>query len=161
MLERVKKAVERLLHFMVSAAFLVLIFACVLQVFTRFVLNNSLSWTEELARYAFIWANFLGAAICTQKETHATVTAVTDLLPRRAGAATKILANVVIILVALVLIGYGFKVASAVRLQLSPALRISMALVYGAAPVCGVFVLFYAALNLAAQVTRFKGEETV
>ena len=43
MLERVKKAVERLLHFMVSAAFLVLIFACVLQVFTRFVLNNSLS----------------------------------------------------------------------------------------------------------------------
>lgn len=55
MLERVKKAVERLLHFMVSAAFLVLIFACVLQVFTRFVLNNSLSWTEELARYAFIW----------------------------------------------------------------------------------------------------------
>ena len=161
MLERVKKAVERLLHFMVSAAFLVLIFACVLQVFTRFVLNNSLSWTEELARYAFILANFLGAAICTQKETHATVTAVTDLLPRRAGAATKILANVVIILVALVLIGYGFKVASAVRLQLSPALRISMALVYGAAPVCGVFVLFYAALNLAAQVKRFKGEETV
>lgn len=89
------------------------------------------------------------------------MTAVTDLLPRRAGAATKILANVVIILVALVLIGYGFKVASAVRLQLSPALRISMALVYGAAPVCGVFVLFYAALNLAAQVKRFKGEETV
>ena len=40
MLERVKKAVERLLHFMVSAAFLVLIFACVLQVFTRFVNNT-------------------------------------------------------------------------------------------------------------------------
>ena len=62
-IEKIKKIVERLLYFLVCATFAVLIFACVLQVFTRFVLNNSLSWTEELARYAFIRSNFLGEAI--------------------------------------------------------------------------------------------------
>ena len=119
---------ERLLYFLVCATFAVLIFACVLQVFTRFVLNNSLSWTEELARYAFIWSNFLGAAICTQKESHATVTAVTDLLPAKAQTVLKMAVSLIVILVAGVLIWYGFKVAYAVRLQLSPALRVSMEL---------------------------------
>lgn len=126
--EKIEKIVERLLYFLVCATFAVLIFACVLQIFTRFVLNNSLSWTEELARYAFIWSNFLGAAICTQKESHATVTAVTDLLPAKAQTVLKMAVSLIVILVAGVLIWYGFKVAYAVRLQLSPALRVSMEL---------------------------------
>ncbi len=158
--EKIEKIVERLLYFLVCATFAVLIFACVLQVFTRFVLNNSLSWTEELARYAFIWSNFLGAAICTQKESHAAVTAVTDLLPAKAQTALKIAVSLIIILVAGVLIWHGFQVAYAVRLQLSPALRVSMALIYGAAPVCGVFVLFYSVLNLLRQIQSFRGKET-
>ena len=158
--EKIEKIVERLLYFLVCATFAVLIFACVLQIFTRFVLNNSLSWTEELARYAFIWSNFLGAAICTQKESHATVTAVTDLLPAKAQTVLKMAVSLIVILVAGVLIWYGFKVAYAVRLQLSPALRVSMALIYGAAPVCGVFVLFYYALNLLRQIPIFRGKES-
>ena len=97
--EKIEKIVERLLYFLVCATFAVLIFACVLQIFTRFVLNNSLSWTEELARYAFIWSNFLGAAICTQKESHATVTAVTDLLPAKAQTVLKMAVSLIVILV--------------------------------------------------------------
>lgn len=77
-IQKMNAAVEKVLNIMVAVSFTILIAACVLQVFTRFVLNNSLSWTEELARYAFIWSNLLGAAICTQKSSHATVTAITD-----------------------------------------------------------------------------------
>ena len=161
-MERIQKlttAVERILTVMVCATFIVLISACVLQVFTRFVLNNSLSWTEELARYSFIWSNFLGAAICTQKESHATVSALTDLLPENAKHCLKFITNLIIILIAIVLIFYGFKVAYAVRLQLSPALRVSMSLVYGSAPVCGLFVMFYSILNLFKESRIIRGKE--
>ena len=72
----------------------------------------------------------------------------------------KMAVSLIVILVAGVLIWYGFKVAYAVRLQLSPALRVSMALIYGAAPVCGVFVLFYSALNLLRQIQIFRGKES-
>ena len=39
--------------------FVILICACVLQVFFRFVLHNSLSWSEELARFCFIWMHLI------------------------------------------------------------------------------------------------------
>lgn len=89
-IQKMNAAVEKVLNIMVAVSFTILIAACVLQVFTRFVLNNSLSWTEELARYAFIWSNLLGAAICTQKSSHATVTAITDALPKKVQTVLKI-----------------------------------------------------------------------
>lgn len=160
-LKKITDAVEKLLNFMVAASFAILIIACVLQVFTRFVLNSSLSWTEELARYAFIWANLLGAAICTKKGTHATVTAITEALPKKLQLVFKIAAHIVVMMVAYVLIWYGFKVVASTRMQLSPALRISMSIVYASAPVCGLLVMFYSALNLfdSVMLLRGKGEK--
>ena len=153
--------VEKVLHIFIAATFTILIGACVLQVFTRFVLNDSLSWTEELARYAFIWSNFLGAAVCTQKGSHATVTAITDNLPPKAKLISRFLVSLVVILISFVLIRYGFKVAFAVRSQLSPALRLSMGFVYGAAPVSGLFILFYSGVQLYNSVRELCGKETL
>ena len=62
-LQRVSDTVNRIVGYVGIAVFLALIIACVMQVFFRFVLNNSLSWTEELARYCFIWMHMLGASI--------------------------------------------------------------------------------------------------
>lgn len=160
-LKRITDVVEKLLNFFVAASFAILIIACVLQVFTRFVLNSSLSWTEELARYAFIWANLLGAAICTKKGTHATVTAITESLPEKPRLILKIAVHIVVMAVAYVLIRYGIKVVASTRMQLSPALRISMSFVYASAPVCGLLVMFYSALNLLDTIRLLwgKGEQ--
>lgn len=158
-IKKLSAAVERILHLLVAISFTVLIGACVLQVFTRFVLNNSLSWTEELARYAFIWSNLLGAAICTEKYSHATVTAITDSLPKKAQTLLKILVNLILILIAFVLVKYGWKVVMSTKMQLSPALRVSMSYIYLSAPVCGLLVMFYSAVHVLEHAAELMGKE--
>src|SRR5512139_3133792 len=50
-----------------------LAFIVFLQFFTRYVLNDSLAWTEEIARYALIWVVFIGGAMVTRRNTHTAV----------------------------------------------------------------------------------------
>lgn len=158
-LNKINYYIEKILSVLIVISFSILIISCVLQVFTRFVLNNSLSWTEELARYAFIWSNLLGAAVCTQKNSHATVTVITDMLSKRKKAVLNIIVNIIVILVCYVLIRYGFKVAFAVRTQLSPALRISMMLVYLAAPISGLLIMFYSVVHLFEDMALISSKE--
>src|SRR2546423_10193383 len=52
------------------AIFWGLAFIVFLQFFTRYVLNDSLSWTEEIARYGLMWVVFIGGIMVTRRHTH-------------------------------------------------------------------------------------------
>ena len=74
-LQQMSNAINKLVSYVGMMVFIVLIIACVAQVFFRFILNNSLSWSEELARFCFIWMHMLGASLLIEGSGHATVTA--------------------------------------------------------------------------------------
>lgn len=50
--------------------FVILFFIVVLQFFTRYVLNDSMSWTEEIARYFLVLLGFVGSATCIRRKSH-------------------------------------------------------------------------------------------
>jgi TRAP-type C4-dicarboxylate transport system permease small subunit len=52
-----------------------------LQFFTRYVLNNSFGWTEEIARILLIITTYLGAVVCARNKTHIRVDLVLMVLP--------------------------------------------------------------------------------
>ena len=79
-LQQVSDIINKCVSYIGMVIFIVLIVACVAQVFFRFILNNSLSWSEELARYCFIWMHMLGASLLIEGSGHATVTAILDLM---------------------------------------------------------------------------------
>jgi TRAP-type C4-dicarboxylate transport system permease small subunit len=57
-----------------------LAFIVFLQFFTRYVLNDSLSWTEEIARYGLMWIVFIGGIMVTRRNTHIAVELLSNLM---------------------------------------------------------------------------------
>jgi TRAP-type transport system small permease protein len=61
--------------------FWALAFIVFLQFFTRYVLNDSLAWTEEIARYGLMWLAFIGGAVVTRRRSHIAVELLENVLP--------------------------------------------------------------------------------
>ena len=117
------------------------------QVFTRFVLSNPSSYTEELARYLLIWIGLIGAAYASGKRLHLAV----DLLPKwLTGKARNRLAVAIELLVGTFAV--GVLVVGGLQLvlltlnlgQTSAALGIPLGVVYMALPCSGVLITGFA-----------------
>jgi TRAP-type C4-dicarboxylate transport system permease small subunit len=73
-----------------------------LQFFSRYVLNDSFAWTEELAVYCLIPVVFIGSAMCVRRSRHIQVNILYRYLPARAGR----LASTLVDIAAIVFFGY-------------------------------------------------------
>jgi len=88
-----------------------LLFVLFLQVFTRYVLNDPLSWTEEAARYIYVYIVFLGASAAISDRTHVGIDYFAKALPVRAQWALSAGVNL-LVLSALALLAYwGWRAA--------------------------------------------------
>jgi len=69
-----------------------------LQFFTRYALNDSAGWTEEIARYLLIASVFVGAAIGVRKNNHVHVDFLFHWLPKGVGRALAVIVDLIRIL---------------------------------------------------------------
>lgn len=112
-----------------------------LQVVYRFILQSPLSWSDELSRFLFIWATFLGSAIAVRRGGHFGVEMVVKLLPPPLQRALA-LGNAVAIMVLLALLTYyGMLLVERTSRQLSTGLQIQMSIPYLAIPVASMLML--------------------
>ena len=112
-----------------------------IQVFCRYALSMSLTWSEELTRYLFIWAGFLSVSYCTKKCISIKIEQFVALFPTRGKALFKVVNHTIELVLFLYLIPFAWKYFySAIETgQVSPALGIPMYYVQ-AAPLAG-FIL--------------------
>lgn len=109
-----------------------------IQVFCRYVLSMSLSWSEELTRYLFIWAGFLSISYCTKRCISIKIEQFVALFPKRGKALFKVINHTVELVLFFYLLPFSWRyLYSAITTgQTSPALGIPMYLVQ-AAPLAG------------------------
>lgn len=127
----------------IAGVFLAAIVICIiLQVFTRFLPKFfgdsaiiSLPWTEELARFAFVWLLMLGASVGLYNQEHFCLALVTNLMPVALQWWCEFLVYILELLFIGFLIGHGYLMSELVWGQISPALGLRYAYVYASVPV--------------------------
>ena len=80
-----------------------------LQVFTRYVLNKSLSWTEEFSRYVFIWGTYFSVSISAYYGRHIRVSAHISVLPKLLQKIILTLADIIWLCFNVVVIFYSIR----------------------------------------------------
>lgn len=96
------------------------------QVFARFVVGDSLTFSEEVSRFLMIWLTLLGAAYAVRRGTLLAVEILPDLLKGLAWKVVKIAAHALSLVFYIILIVYGWEIASTVSYQRAPATGVSM-----------------------------------
>ena len=110
-----------------SVAVVVLTISALIQVLSRYLLSSPPPWTEELARFMFVWATFLGAAVALDKGLHASITVLEDKLPPRSRRVLKAITTLMVLALALLLCGESFKLCMSTMKRVSPVMKIPMA----------------------------------
>ncbi len=126
-----------------------------LQVVMRYVFSNSLSWSEELARFTFIWMVYLGISYACKHMKHIRIEASLALFPRKWRGVVVILGDVILLCFAAFVAYKGMDIVKFQHISKSAALKIPMSFIY-AAPVVG-FSLVYI-LILRNAVKKFRAE---
>lgn len=155
MIAKVKKVLDRTLEILVMVVVAVLVIDVLWQVFTRFVLRDPSSWTEELAIFLLIWVALLGAAVALNRGAHLGIDYFVGKLDKKTRIYTEIFAFFVVGCFAffVMILGGIDLVQTTLHLeQKSPALGIQMGYVYLAIPISGFFMLLYSILAFAERL---------
>jgi|SRR5699024_3604234 len=126
-----------------------------LQVVMRYIFGNSLAWSEEIARYAFIWMIYIGVSYAVKKNKHLKVDALTMLFGDKGKLIIDILANILFFVFAAVIAYFSFDIVGRITRE-SAALQIPMSWVY-AAPLAGMILTIIRLIqNMISQINSMK-----
>lgn len=154
-LAALRKRVDRALAFLLIVLMGANVLNVLWQVFTRFVLKNPSSYTEELARFLLIWVALLGASYAMGRKLHLAIDVVVEKLKGRRRHLAEFLSLALIFLFALTVMVIGGARLVFITLtldQTSAALQIELGYLYMVIPLSGLLIMFYSGAFFAERL---------
>lgn len=143
----------------VGLMFLLIILVTCLQVFCRYVLNDSLVWSEELVRFTVIWMCFFGAAVSCYDDSNMMLNTIVEKLPVKAQFAVYLIRQLLIMVFCLICSYRGIAVVRAAWYTRSAALHIPNGIWRLAGVVGLVLMAIFTLLRVIADFRRFRNGE--
>jgi len=148
LLVRVATVYVAVVEWLAILAMIALVTVAGLQVFFRYVMNDSLFWSEELMRYLMIWTAFLTSGIVYSRGGFLGMRVLVDAAPPRVGRAMDIVGRLAILLFLVVVAWYGVEFAARTSASQAVALQFSMVWVHGAVPFGCILIILHVVAQL-------------
>ena len=152
------RTLDRALFAAIALLLAMMVGAVTWQVFTRYVLDDPASWTEEIARYVFAWEIFLGAALAFGRGAHIVVDVVMVVFTGIARRIVAVASYIVTLALLLPLVWYGIAMVKLTSNTYATASELNIGVVYAALPVGAAIGALYVVLHL---ITVLRGGEPV
>lgn len=159
MLEKIKTNIDFVLKWILVVIMAAMTLNVLWQVFSRFLLQNPSSFTEELARYMLIWIGILGAAYVAGQKMHLAIDLLPTKLKGKSKAYLEIFINLAILAFSLsALVVGGIRLVSITLMlnQISAAMQIPLGYIYTVLPISGLLMSFYSFYFIVKQIEVIK-----
>lgn len=155
-----KKLLKEPLEVVLSLILVAIVSVTFIQVLFRYIFHLSLAWSEELARYLFLWLGALASAYAFKTKSHFALT----FLVNRLGGRLKGWAGTFVVFVVsgflLLFIWKSMEFSIGMAGQIAPSTKISMAVPYSSAWVGGILMLYYVLRNWRSDRHVKREEES-
>lgn len=125
-----------------------------LQFFTRYVLNDSVAWTEEIGRYLLMVLTFVGAAVVFRRRSNIAVTLFVDSLPGPFDRVVRFVVDVITVAFVALLVWFSWTVSQRMSIQRMTVIDMSMTVVYAGVGIGCVLMLWRALEAFVANARR-------
>lgn len=146
---RIKTILNKVLSFVISVLLIVMTTLVLWQVFTRYILNNPSTFTEELVIIILIWTSFLGTAFAFGTRQHMALIFLKEKLHGKKRIMLEVFIDLLVLLFAVIILIFGGKaITEGVFSIKTPILGISRGLIYISTVVSGIIITFYQIVNI-------------
>ena len=148
-MKALRKLLDAVLNVLAGGSFVAMTLLTCWQVFTRYVLSNPSSWSEELVGYLFAWMSLFGACLVTGERGHMNIPLLVERVKPGVQKILGIFAEVIACVFAIVILVYGgVQISSLAMGQMTSPLGVPIGVFYVVMPVCGVLIALYTIINI-------------
>jgi TRAP-type C4-dicarboxylate transport system permease small subunit len=142
-MKKFDKGIQWVERALLCVAFFVMVAVTFAQVIARFVFNDPISWSEEIARFLFLWITLIGASYAIAFGKHFCVDFLISRFPPNLQKVTVWFVALCVFAFAAIMIYYGLSVTWRTRFQVSAALELPMCYPYFCIPLSGLFTVIH------------------
>jgi TRAP-type C4-dicarboxylate transport system permease small subunit len=153
-MSQLRKILDKVLNVLAGVSFIAMVLLTCWQVFTRYILSNPSSWSEELVGYLFAWMSLFGACLVTGERGHMNIPLLLEKVKPGLQKILGIFSEVIACIFATVILVYGgVQISSLAMGQMTSSLGVPIGVFYVVMPVCGVLIALYTIINIVEIAT--------
>ena len=157
-LDALISVIYKVLTVVLSIIFSAMFIICILHVWFRFVINDSLTWSEEFMKIGLVWFCSLSITVLAARREHVSIVIFVEKMPQKVRRILACATQAMVFVVCLVMVYVGIDMVLGAGSRMTPALKFPQALWYAAIPTAFSILSLYEFRNLIAELTNGKRE---
>lgn len=154
---KVKLFLDQFIQVLIALLMALMVINVTWQVFSRYVMGDPSSFTDELSRYMMIWLGLAGAAYVSGKNGHLAIDILPEKLKGNKLLALQLFIHSIVVFFGLVIMIWGggnLVYITQTLQQKSATLQIPLSWIYGIIPISGVLVVFYHTFHMVQLIKK-------